>query len=194
MRFFPTAVTCLALCGLFVPLAEAQDAFDAAPPYVAFVDGEAILERENVFEPAVQDSPLVPGDRVRTTRGRAEILFSDGSAIDIDEYSSFELQSPTLLLLTSGRVLLTVAGASNPSVAPPFQIDTPSGSAQTNGPGEYRISLLSGPSGLETELAVIRGSAMLVSDRGSTPLRAGERSLVWDNGAPSSPQYFNTAR
>ena len=119
MRFLPTAVTCLAVCGGFVPAAAAQDQFDTSPPYIALVDGEAIFERETVFDPAVQDQPLVPGDRLRTTRGRVEIVFPDGSALDVDEYSSFELQSATLIVLTSGRVLLTVAGANNPSAAAP---------------------------------------------------------------------------
>ena len=194
MRFYRTAVMSIALCGAIAPAARAQDAFDTPPPHIAFVDGDAALDREDISEPAVRDTPLVPGDRVRTTRGRVEVLFPDGSALDVDEYSSFELQAPALLRVTSGRVRLTVSGANDPSTAARFQIDTPTASAQTYGPGEYRVALLSGPSGIETELAVVRGSGALVTERGSMPLRAGERSIAWDNAAPSSPQFFNSGR
>jgi hypothetical protein len=98
------------------------------------------------------------------------------------------------LRLTSGRVLLFANGASNPASAVEFQIDTPAASAQTDGPGQYRVTIIGGPSGLQTEMAIIRGSGALVTDAGTMPLRAGERSLAWDNSAPSRPQIFNSAR
>jgi Family of unknown function (DUF6600)/FecR protein len=194
MRVARLALTCTSLCCLGVVPLRAQDTFDQPPPHIAFVDGSATLDREDVSEPAAPGAPLVPGDRVRTARGRVEVLFPDGSALDVDEYSSFELQAAVLLRATSGRVLLVVAGASDPRSASHFQIDTPIASAQTDGPGEYRISILSGPTGDQTELAVVRGSASLVTERGSMPLRAGERSVAWDDAVPSAPQFFNSAR
>jgi hypothetical protein len=194
MRFLRTALTLVAVWCTSTAIARAQDASEAPPPHVAIVDGVATLDREDMTEPATAGAPLVPGDRLRTERGRAEVLFPDGSAIDLDEYSSIELQGPTLLRVTSGRVRLSVAGTNNPASTVQFQIDTPVASAQTDGPGEYRISLLSDPSGLQTEMAVVRGSGALVSDFGTMPLRAGERSVAWDNAAPSRPQIFNSAR
>jgi hypothetical protein len=172
----------------------AQDSNDAPPPHLAVVDGTATLDREDVTEPATVGAPLVPGDRVRTERGRAELLFPDGSAVDLDEYSTIELEGPTLLRMTSGRVLLFAAGANNPASAVQFQIDTPVASAQTDGPGEYRVSILGSPSALQTEMAVIRGGGALVTELGTMPLRSGERSTAWDNAAPSRPQIFNSAR
>jgi hypothetical protein len=90
-------------------------------------------------------------------------------------------------------VILVVAGAARPESAGRFQIDTPAASINTYGPGEYRISV-SGPDGGQTELAVVRGAASLATEGGSTPLRAGERSVASIGALPFSPQYFNSAR
>ena len=194
MRFLRTALTLVAVVGTGAPAARAQDAFDTPPPHLSIVEGAATLDREDFSEPATGGAPLVPGDRVRTERGRAEILFPDGSAIDLDEFTAIEFDAPTLLRLTSGRILVSVAGSANPATAIQFQIDTPVASAQTDGPGEYRVSMLGSPSGLQTEMAIVRGSGALVTEVGTMPLRAGERSVAWDNAAPSQPQYFNAAR
>src|SRR5438128_1105021 len=125
MRVFRTVLSLIAVSGACAPVVRAQDAFDAPPPHVAIVDGAATLDREDLSEPATAGAPMVPGDRLRTERGRAELLFPDGSAIDLDEYTSIELQGPTLLRVTSGRVRLTVAGSNNPAAAVQFQLDTP---------------------------------------------------------------------
>jgi hypothetical protein len=200
MRF--RVVTFLAVAGLFVsPVIHAQDfpppdlQSDIAPPaHIAYVDGRATLDRENETDDAIPGVPLVSGDRLRTERGRVELLFPDGTALDIDEFSSVEMQSPTLLRVTEGRVLLIVTGANDPRYAANFHIDTPVAGVDTYGPGEYRLSLLNGRFGVEAELAVLRGSAALTGDRGSIPLRPGERSSAVVGGTPSYPQYFNSAR
>src|SRR5439155_22199590 len=102
-------------------IAGAQDT--ATPPaHLAVVEGTAMLARDSQLESATVGVPLLPGDRVETTTGRLETLFPDGSAFDVDEYSSVELQAPTPLRITRGRALLTVAGASDPSGATRFQI------------------------------------------------------------------------
>jgi hypothetical protein len=175
--------------------ALAQDpAQTTAPPHLAFVDGHATLERDGQAESATPGVPLIPGDRLRTERGRLEILFPDGSALDVDEFASIEIQSPTLMRLTQGRLILTVAGVSDPANAVRYQIDTPAAAAFTEGPGEYRVALLSAPGGPETELAVFRGTATLATETGSTTVRAAERSLARDLMAPSYPLPFNSAR
>jgi uncharacterized protein DUF6600/FecR-like protein len=195
MRFLRTTLT-LAAVSLSAPMpfARAQDSYDAPPPHLSVVEGTVTLDREDASDPATSGVPMVPGDRLRTERGRAELLFPDGSALDLDEYSTIVLEGPTLLRMTSGRVLLFAAGANNPASVVQFQIDTPVASAQTDGPGEYRISLLGGPSAMQTEMAVVRGGGALVTEVGSVALRGGERSTAWDNAAPSRPQYFNSAR
>jgi uncharacterized protein DUF6600 len=173
---------------------QASTHVDQAPAQIAFVDGLVWLEREGQTEQATAGTPLVAGDSLRTDSGRVDVLFPDGSALDVDEHAAVDLQSPTLLRITAGRVLLTVAGVNNPSAATPYQIDTPVASAMTDGPGELRVALLSGPPGLEIELAVLRGSAALTTERGTTAVRAGERSLARDNEAPTQPRAFNSAR
>ncbi len=165
-----------------------------APAHIAYVDGDATLDRDGQSQAATGGMPLVEGDRVATTAGRVEVLFPDGTALDVDEFSSFELLSPTLLRLTSGRVLLLVTGSRDPASATRYQIDTAIASAFTDGPGEYRLSLVSGVSGQEAELAVVRGYGSLSTEFGSTEIRAGERTLARNGTAPSSPYRFNAAR
>ena len=186
----------LALLSFFPLTGVAQDADQPtnAPAHLSFVDGSATLEREGQTETAVSGMPFVPGDRLQTTRGRVEVLFADGSALAVDEFTTIELQDRALLRMGTGRLLLTVSGVNDPANAIRYQIDTPSASASTDGPGEYRIRLLNGHGELETELAVFRGYATLVTDVGSTAVRAGERSLARDTLAPSRPLIFNSAR
>ncbi len=195
-RRFPLLTVALALLSLTVQLqavAFAQSSEPASPASIAFVDGTVVLDRESSTEPVTTNLPFIPGDRLRATRGRVEISFPDGSFLDLDEYSTVELKAPTLLRVSSGRVLLTVAGAGRSAPALDYQIDTPQSSVTTDGPGEYRVAVRSGPSGSETELAVLRGLAELTTEHGTTVLRAGERSTAWVDGtSPAEP--FNTAR
>jgi hypothetical protein len=189
-------LTCVALCAAVLTSTVARGQAiepDQAPPHIAFVDGAAALDREGVTEPAASGVPFVPGDRLRTDTGRVEILFPDGSVLDVDQFTSVDLLSLTLVRVNEGRVLLTVAGSGNPDAAVRFQIDTPTASAATDGPGEYRVALISGPSGEATELAVVRGFAALTTERGSINVRAGERSVASGDGSPSYPQIFNSA-
>src|SRR5439155_25192132 len=129
----------------------------------------------------------------RTTSGRVEVLFPEGTALDLDENSTLDLLSPTLLRLSAGRGMLTVIGASDPARAVRYQIDTPAASAQTDGPGEYRIAVVAGRDD-ETELAVVRGWATLTTERGSTTVRAGEQSVAIEGGTPGPARAFNSAR
>jgi hypothetical protein len=164
------------------------------PANVAVVEGSVSLDREDRTETAVPNVPMIPGDRIRTDTGRAEVLFPDGTALDLDEFTSVELQSSTLLRLTAGHILLTVSGASNPNAAVQYQVDTPVASATTNGPGEYRIAVDVNATETLAELAVFRGRATLATERTSMPLRAGQRSVASDNTSPSYPETFNSAR
>ncbi len=180
---------------VFVGAGVAVRAQDALPPaHLAVVDGNVTLEREQGLEAAAVGLPVVPGDRVRTTGGRAEILFPDGSTLDVDEYTTVDLQSDSLLRLVGGRVLLTFAGNARPTQALGYQLDTPVASARTEGAGEYRLTIVNGVSGLESELAVLRGTASLSTDSASTFLRAGERTMAREHSSPSAPQLFNSAR
>jgi hypothetical protein len=183
-------------CLLGFPFSVSAQEFDA-PAHLSAVDGTALVARDTDLESATAGSPIVAGDRVQTTAGRVEILFADGTALDVDEYSAVELASPTLIRVTLGRIALTVPGASDPAGAARYQIDTPFASVETESPGEFRISLLPDPldsSRGRTELAVGRGFATLVSDQGSMPLRAGQWSEASSDQAPEAAQSFNSAR
>ena len=166
---------------------------DEAPPHITFTDGQVWLDREGESHPAAIGLPFLPGDRLRSTVGRTEILFPDGTALHLDDGSSIELLSPSLLRLTSGRLRLIVAGPGGYGLVAPVQIDTPAASALIDGPGEYRLTLVDGPLGVEVELAVARGGATLSTDLGDTSMRAGERSVARYGEPPSRPYTFNAA-
>ena len=97
-------------------VAHAQDS--APPAHIAFAEGTASLDREGQAQTVTAGLPFLVGDRLRTAGGRIEVLFPDGSALDIDEYSSVDLLSPTLLRVTGGRIMLIVPGAEDPASAP----------------------------------------------------------------------------
>jgi Family of unknown function (DUF6600)/FecR protein len=182
---------------LFVGPSNAQTPEPAdpqEPPHVAYIDGAVTLEREGQAELASVNVPVVAGDRIATAAGRVEIIFPDGTVLDVNESSVIEFLAAGLLRLSEGRVLLTVPGVNDPNRAPHYQIDTPVASVRTDSPGEFRIAA-SGPRDAgQTELAVLRGYATLVTDRGATSIRAGERMVAFDNGSISSTLSFNSAR
>jgi Family of unknown function (DUF6600)/FecR protein len=182
---------------LFVGPSNAQTperADPQEPPHLAYIDGPVTLEREGQAELATVNVPVVAGDRIATAAGRAEIIFPDGTVLDVDESSVIEFLAAGLLRLSEGRVLLTVPGVNDPNRAPHYQIDTPVASVRTDSPGEFRIAASGARDASQTELAVLRGYATLVTDRGATSIRAGERMVAFDNGSISSTLPFNSAR
>ena len=63
-------------CAWLTPnTAATQDGTDA-PAYVAHTDGTVVLEREGVAEAAAAGMPFLPGDALRSSRGRVEVLFA----------------------------------------------------------------------------------------------------------------------
>jgi hypothetical protein len=166
----------------------------AAPGHVAYAEGAVTLERDGSVGTASVNVPVTAGDRLRTAAGRVEVLFPDGTALDLDEYSAVDMLSLTLMRLASGRAMLHVAGTGNPASAARYQVETPAASARTDGPGQYRVAVFGGRDTAETELAVMRGAGSLATDRGAVVVRAGERSAALENGAPSMPQTLNPAR
>jgi len=176
--------------------AQSAPATEVAPPpaHLSLVEGQVFLERENRSEPAVENVPLLDGDRVRTARGRAEIMLGDGSLLHLDEDTTADMLAGDLIRLLQGRINIVVLGARDPSRAVRYQVDAPTASVQSNGPGEYRVTAVNAVGARMTELAVVRGGATFANDAGSVDVRAGERSIAGDGEAPSRPQYFNSAR
>lgn len=167
-----------------------EDEYTPEPAHIAYIDGGATLLREGRAETAVANLPIVAGDRLSTQEGRAEILFGDGSVLDVDHFTSVELLSDDLLRLLDGRIRLSSGGRERVD----YRIDTPGGAVRIEAPGEYRISLL-GESGrrLDVEVIAYRGYATLVNEHGETRVRAGERAFAAAGMAPSFAQAFNSA-
>lgn len=63
-----------------------------------------MIERDGELLPAVVNMPLVQGDRLRTENGRVQILFPDGSAIDVDQYSDIEFVTDTRIRVIAGSI------------------------------------------------------------------------------------------
>ncbi|MCX6552965.1 MAG: FecR family protein [Acidobacteria bacterium] len=176
--------------------AQATDTPPPGPPpaHIAFIDGQASIDREGRTEPAAANLPLLDGDRLRTADGRVEVLLPDGSLLHVDRDTTVDVLASDLLRLLQGRVNLVVRGTRDPGRATRYQVDTSAASLQTSGPGEYRISAAGGAGGANVDAAVMRGEATLVNELGAQRIRAGERAFVREGLAPSAPQYFNSAR
>ena len=98
-----TALIGVCVWGALASVARAQEA--APPPaYLAVVEGNATLEREGDVFTAEQNMPFVQGDRLRTTDGRVQIMFPDGTAIEVAENSAVECISPTRVRLLAGTM------------------------------------------------------------------------------------------
>jgi uncharacterized protein DUF6600/FecR-like protein len=161
------------------------------PAHIAIVEGAATIEREGRVEKAEENILLLAGDRLRTERGRVEILFSDGSALDLDHNTRLDLMSDSLIRLLDGRVRVSIM--STRSVLD-YRVDAAPGSVAIKSAGDYRIAL-SFPQGGDQELdvTVFRGSAELSNPLGLTLVRAGTHAAVTARTAPSVPYAVNSA-
>jgi hypothetical protein len=160
------------------------------PPAITVVDGTARLSRQGQAQAAVANMPLVEGDRLTTEAGRIEVTFPDGSLLHLDQNTTVDFLSLSLMRLLDGRVILVAAGRGGERPAVDYQVDAPAGSVRVQAVGQYRVSTYSG----EVELDVITGTAALATDQGSVQVDAGERSFAREGGAPGDPEAFNSAR
>jgi hypothetical protein len=189
-------VSCLLVLWPAAALAQSDAAAPSGPPpaHLSLLEGRVVVDREGRSDAAVANLPLLDGDRVRTMDGRAEVILPDGSLLHLDRDTTVDLLAADLLRLLNGRVYVIARGARDPQRAVRYQVDAPVASVQTGGPGEFRVWAADSARGREVELAVYRGLATIASSYGAEDLRAGERSVVRDGLAPSTPQYFNSAR
>lgn len=181
----------ICLCALAMPgfAQTADEPAEPEPAHLAYLDGAASVVRDGRAEAATINLPLVAGDQLRTREGRAEVLFGDGSALDVDHFTAVDLLSDSLLRLLEGRVRLTIGGRDRVA----YRIDTPSGAVRIDAPGEYRIGLVGESGRTDAELVTIRGFATLVNEFGETQVRAGERAFATSGLAPSYAQAYNSA-
>jgi len=167
-----------------------RDWDDQVPAHLAVVDGRATLEREGRLENAEENLILLAGDRLRTERGRVEVLFADGSVLDVDEDTEIDLMSDVLMRLINGRVRLEIARAASTT---DYRVDAAGGAVLIRTAGEYRIAAGDRSADPEVDVTVIRGSAELSNDYGRTLVRAGTRAVATARLAPSLPYVANSA-
>jgi Family of unknown function (DUF6600) len=140
--YMMTRTVLMGVCvwGVLASVARAQEA--APPPaYLAVVEGNATLEREGEVVPAEQNMPFVQGDRLRTLDGRVQIVFPDGSAIEVAENSAVECISPSRVRLLAGtmdHVQRAVGGGGTESAAHlPPELNVYGGTFDQNGSWQY---------------------------------------------------------
>ena len=124
------------------------------------------------------NDPLIPGDRLTTSEGRAELQLADGSLVRLDistelallslHDSSNNLGYTTVLQLMIGNVIIRA----NPidSNNERFQIDTNAASVFLLSQGLVRVGVR--PNG-DTVVAVLRGSAEVMAEGVSAIVRTG---------------------
>ena len=167
-----------------------RDWTDEIPAHLWAVEGIVFIEREGRADAAEENLALMAGDVLRTERGRAEILFEDGSALDIDEFSRVDLLSESLVRLNDGRIRLTLARAAETF---DYRIDTAAGSVLMRTAGDYRLALSARRGAPELQVTVLRGQADLVNSFGRTVLRTGTESVADEGRAPSAAYGINSA-
>ena len=162
------------------------------PAFVSVVDGYAELDRDGQSSRDIENVPLEAGDRLRTTRGRVEILFDDGSVLALDEHTAVTFVSASDVQLDAGRVRTQWRDR---AARAELSVHTVAGSAIIRTQGDYRITLAESRRGdAEIEVAVARGSAELANDHGRTIVREGTRALTTAGYAPSTPYAYSAPR
>ena len=161
-----------------------RDWSDDIPAHLATVDGAATLERDGHVERAQENVPLLAGDRLRTDRGRLQVLFADGSSLDLDEFSAIDLLDDALVRLQSGRVRLAIVRSAD---SLDYRVDAAGTTTFILASGEYRVSVgdprVEAP---EVRVAVLRGSRN--SRRRLVARRcAGMEAATTSQSSPSQP-------
>lgn len=103
MRISPIVVVAASLLAFGVSNAAAQES-TVPPAHISFVEGSATLERGGEVEPVAINMPVIEGDRIRTTAGRVQIAFPDGSAADLDQGSEVEYLGGARVRIYAGTV------------------------------------------------------------------------------------------
>jgi len=169
---------------------EPADWDGQVPAHVAVVDGPATLERDGYVEELEPNTVLVAGDRLRTDLGRVEVLFGDGTVLDLDRFTSVDVMADSLLRLLDGRVRLVVTRTTGTQ----YRIDASGGSAVIRTAGEYRLSAGDARQATpQLEVVVYRGSAELRNPFGTTIVRAGTYAVATAATVPSLPYQMNSA-
>jgi hypothetical protein len=188
VRFATTLafVFCVAL-----PLrAQDVEAPSNLPPPVSlsYVDGDVQYLNAGAAERADAPAMLNDGDGVRTARGRAELVFGDGSVLHLDENTAVDLLSDRRLRVLGGRVVLRAS----PAAGDGYIIDTPAASVRVDSRGEYNVLVDDGRQ--TVDVAVARGVAEIELASERVVIRAGEEARLDRPGDRPQIRAFNSAR
>src|SRR5262252_3485167 len=129
-------LTIACVCAM-LPIAPRAYGQDAPPAALAIVDGGATIARDGIETPATAGMPVVAGDRLQTQNGRLEVLFPDGTALDVDEFSTVDLIGQATILVSTGRVILVIPAA---DVVPSYDLRTLVSSTRIGRAGAYRAA------------------------------------------------------
>ncbi|MEA2690836.1 MAG: hypothetical protein QOJ16_223 [Acidobacteriota bacterium] len=154
--------------------------------YFRIVEGSATVVEagSGTRSAAAVNQPVMPGDRVFVAeRGRVEIVLSDRNLLRLDGGSEILLAQlagtpdtngrSTRLRLEEGNFQLVVVQDSLGDELP--RVDTPNATVYIQYPGSYRIT---SDQGNWSGVVVRRGTAEVVTDRGSVRVRADEEAHV----------------
>jgi hypothetical protein len=159
--------------------------------YFRVVEGSAELAQAGTDErdPIEVNQPVLAGDHLWTASGRSkvEVVLADQNILRVDGNSELVFERlaasadrddrATVVRLLSGNAQLIVTPDALGDELP--RIETPNASIYPQDYGTYRITSDEG----WTQLVVRRGSAQMVTDAGSSRVRADEEAVV-DDHAP----------
>lgn len=103
MRTSPIVLVTASLLAFGAHRALAQES-STPPAHISFVEGTATIDRNGEVEPVALNMPVVEGDRVRTSAGRVQIAFPDGSAVDLESNSEVEYLGGARVRIYAGVV------------------------------------------------------------------------------------------
>jgi hypothetical protein len=166
-----------------------QGPVEPPPGHVATVDGSVALERGSSSEDAVNGMPLLVGDRLRADSGKVEVMWAEGSLLNLGRYTDIDVLSKSMIRVTRGRISITIPNIPGQVVNEQLTIDAPGASVRFYSAGQYQI-LVTGDEEPNVQLGVTHGSAQLISDGGQMTLNDAEASEVKGGSSPSQPEHF----
>jgi hypothetical protein len=171
--------------------AQDEPTVDLPPPLrIIHVDGDASLLRDGASVESGLNTPLIEGDRFRTTNGRAELGLPRGAVIFLDRHSSIDLRTVNRLRLLEGRLRLASPGSAEP---PDIVIDAPGATLTPSSVTSFLLEASAGPRGDEVVLRVEEGVVEFASDRDTLLVRAGESAALRAGGAPTAVTGYTRA-
>ena len=94
------------LAALLLGVGSVAAQTEAPPPHLSVLDGRAEITRGQDREAAVANTPLVLGDQLATSDGRAEVLLGDGSALHLDAQTTLDFNGDSVVRLSTGRLIV----------------------------------------------------------------------------------------